>query len=147
MVDPPEFMVMSATVKLPIDNTSDHSTRVRQLKRELRDTQFQPERFANLADLEPGLIARKKHLLENQPPPGARGQWHREITEITRALSDCLEGQRSRIATELANARRQASSEAILSSREHPFCVFSLQHLQNTFSKLLDQPAVSDQPS
>ena len=147
MVDPPEFMVMSATVKLPIDDASDHSTRVRQLKRELRDTQFQPERFANLADLEPGLIARKKHLLENQPPPGARGQWHREITEITRTLADCLEGQRSRIATELANARRQASSEAILSSREHPFCVFSLQHLQNTFSKLLDQPVVSDQPS
>jgi hypothetical protein len=147
MVDPPEFMVMSATVKLPNDRDSDHSTRVCQLKRELRDTQFQPERFANVADLDPGLLARKRHLLENQPPPGARGEWHREITVITRTLSDCLEDERSRIAAELANARWQASSEAVLSSREHPFCVFSLQHLQNTFSKLLDQPAVSDQPS
>ncbi len=147
MVDPPEFMVMSATVKLPIDHASDHRTRVRQLKRELRDTRFQPERFANVADLEPSLIVRKQHLLDNQPRPGGRGQWHREITEINRKLSDCLEDRRSRIATELENARRQASSEAVLSSREHPFCVFPLQHLKNTFSKLLDQPVVSDQPS
>ena len=145
MVDPPEFMVMSATVKLPIDHASDHCTRVRKLKRELRDTQFQPERFASVADLDPGLIARKKHLLDNQPPHGARGQWHREITEITRKLSLCLEDQRSRIATELVNARREASSDAILSSREHPFCVFSLQYLQTTFSKLLDQPAARGQ--
>ena len=147
MVDPPEFMVMSATVKLPSDPALGNELRVRQLKRELRDTQFQPERFARAADLDPSLIAKKQYLLEHQPPPGARGEWHREITEVTRTLADCLEEQRSRIATELANARRQASSEAVLSSREHPFCVFSLQHLQNTFSKLLDQPVASDQPS
>ena len=147
MVDPPEFMVMSATVKLPSDQVLSSPTRVRQLKRELRDIQFQPERFAELADLDHSLIARKQQLLENQPPLGARGDWHREITEINRRLSACLEAQRSRIATELASARRQASSEAILSSREHPFCVFSLQHLQSTFSQLLDQPAASNQQS
>ena len=147
MVDPPEFMVMSATVKLPSAHTSDNPARVRQLKREMRDVQFQPERYAKRADLDQSLIARKQYLLENQPPPGARGDWHREITEINRTLSDCLEEQRSRIVTELANARRQASSEAILSSREHPFCVFNLQYLQNTFLQLLDQPAGSDQQS
>ena len=147
MVDPPEFMVMSATVKLPSDQSSDNAIRVSQLKRELRDTRFQPERFAEVAELDGSLIERKKQLLENQPVPGARGDWHREITEITRTLAACLDGERSRLAAELVTARRQASSDAILSSREHPFCVFSLQYLQNTFSELLNQPAAAGQQS
>ena len=147
MVDPPEFMVMSATVKLPSDQSSDNAIRVSQLKRELRDTRFQPERFAEVAELDGSLIERKKQLLENQPVPGARGDWHREITEITRTLAACLDGERSRLAAELVTARRQASSDAILSSREHPFCVFSLQYLQNTFSELLNQPAAVGQQS
>ena len=147
MVDPPEFMVMSATVKLPSDQSSDNAIRVSQLKRELRDTRFQPERFAEVAELDGSLIERKKQLLENQPAPNARGDWHREITEITRTLAACLDGERSRLAAELVTARRQASSDAILSSREHPFCVFSLQYLQNTFSELLNQPAAVGQQS
>ena len=147
MVDPPEFMVMSATVKLPSDQSSDNAIRVSQLKRELRDTRFQPERFAEVAELDGSLIERKKQLLENQPAPGARGDWHREITEITRTLAACLDGERSRLTAELVTARRQASSDAILSSREHPFCVFSLQYLQNTFSELLNQPAAVGQQS
>ena len=147
MVEPPKFMVMSATVKLPDSKAADSQAHIGQLKRKLRDTHFQPEQFAEVADLDGVLIARKKWLLEHQPPRGDRADWHREVTEINRKLSGCLNEQRHKLAADLANARRQASSGAVLSSREHPFCVFSMDHLQETFVRLLGGSIPANQKS
>jgi len=147
MVEPPRFMVMSATVKLPFPSSEDDPACIGQLKRKLRDTQFQPERFADVVDLDSELVERKKFLLKNQPPRGQRMQWHREITEINRTLSECLAQQRRLLMVELADARRYASSKAVLSSREHPFCVFNLEALQDTFGRLLEGATLTGQQS
>lgn len=148
MVEPPQFMVMSATVKLPKKSqTVDRAARVGQLRRRLRDTLFHPEQFADLADLDAELIGRKQFLLNHQPPRGERRDWHREITHINRQLAAGLDEQRRQLMTELTNARRQASSEALLSSREHPFCIFNLEHLQKTFSQLLGGSSAAGQQS
>ena len=147
MVEPPRFMVMSATVKLPFSSTGHDPARIGQLKRQLRDTRFQPERFAEVVELDGELMERKKFLLEHQPPRGERMQWHREIAEINRRRSECLAQQRRLLMVELENARRHASSEAVLSSREHPFCLFNLDNLQDTFSRLLSGAASTGQQS
>ena len=143
MVKPPRYMVMSATVQLPEvkaeENKEDHADRVRQIKRQLRETWFQPERFADTTDLDATLIARKRELVANPPPRGKRQQWHRELTEINRQLAGCLEGQRQQLVVELAKAQRASASQALLASREHPFCVFPLDYLQDTFSRLLGE--------
>jgi hypothetical protein len=137
MVEPPRFMVMSATVQLPEVKSADHAGSVRQLKRQLRETYFQPERFVDTADLDATLIARKAELLVNQPPRGDRRNWHRELTEINRQLAGCLDDRRSQLVAELATAQRAAASQALLASREHPFCVFPVDYLRETFSQLL----------
>ena len=100
-----------------------------------------------VADLDGVLIARKKWLLDHQPPRGDRADWHREVTEINRKLSGCLNEHRHKVAADLANARRQASSEAVLSSREHPFCVFNMDYLQETFARLLGGSSPANQQS
>ena len=147
MVEPPRFMVMSATVKLPFPSPADDSARIGQLKRKLRDTRFQPERFAGVVDLDGELMKRKRFLLEHQPPRGQRMQWHAELTEINRTLSECLAQHRRLLSVELADARRHVSSEAVLSSREHPFCVFNLDGLQETFLRLLGRATSTGQQS
>ena len=147
MVEPPRFMVMSATVKLPFPSPADDSARIGQLKRKLRDTRFQPERFAGVVDLDGELMKRKRFLLEHQPPRGQRMQWHAELTEINRTLSECLAQHRRLLIVELADARRHASSEAVLFSREHPFCVFNLDDLQETFLRLLGRATSTGQQS
>lgn len=137
MVEPPQFMVMSATVKLQSPTDSNGSERIKTLQRQLRDTRYQPERFADSVELDADLIQRKQFLLDNMAPRGERSQWHQEITDINRRLSASLDERRRQLMDELADARRQASSDAVVNSREHPFCVFSLQHLQQQFQRLL----------
>ena len=140
MVEPPRFMVMSATVQLPGIKSEDHASKVRQLKRQLRETFFQPERFADTTELDETLIARKRELLVNLPPRGHRSEWHGEITEINRQLAGCLEGRRHALVAELAKAQLAVASQTLLASREHPFCVFPVDYLQDTFSHLLRGP-------
>ena len=137
MVEPPQFMVMSATVKLQSSTDSNGSERIKTLKRQLRDTRYQPERFADSVELDADLIQRKQFLLDNMAPRGERSQWHQEITDFNRRLSASLDERRRQLVDQLADARRQASSDAVVNSREHPFCVFSLQHLQQQFQRLL----------
>ena len=137
MVTPPKFMVISATVKLPGCSQTDDRSRIPALKRMLRDTRFQPERFAEEADLDKTLIERKKHLLQHRPSSGSRKQWHDELARINETLSRSLEDKRAEIRLQLAMEQKQSASEAILASREHPFCIFPLGYLRDVFHELL----------
>lgn len=137
MVTPPKFMVISATVKLPECPPTDDVSRIPELKRMLRDTRFQPERFAKEAGLDNTLIERKERLLRHRPPRGSRKQWHDELTSINETLSHSLEDKRAEIRLQLATQQKQSASAAILASREHPFCLFPLEYLQDVFQELL----------
>jgi hypothetical protein len=137
MVTPPKFMVISATVKLPECPPTADVSRIPELKRMLRDTRFQPERFAKEAGLDNTLMKRKERLLRHRPPRGSRKQWHDELTSINETLSHSLEDKRAEIRLQLATQQKQSASAAILASREHPFCLFPLEYLQDVFQELL----------
>lgn len=136
-IRPPRFMVISATVLLPGVSGLDRSQSITQLRRQIRDTRYQPERFADLAELDPQLVARKRSLLDQQPIGGSRKGWHDEITQANESLSRSLDDVRSQLQRQLAEAQRAEASAALLSSREHPFCLFPLEYLTSTFESLL----------
>jgi hypothetical protein len=136
-IRPPEYMVISATVHLPGIQPQDYSQQIAMLKRSIRDTLYQPERFADLLPGADQAIERKFALLDSIPPHGQRSGWHDEITKINRQLADQLQPARQELMGQLNAAQRNAASQAILESREHPFCVFPLQYLSQTFERLL----------
>ncbi len=136
-VEPPQFMVISATAKLPGIVQDDHAEEIRRLRRQLRDTRFQGERFADQVDLNADLLALKRELLAHPPDRGSRKAWHDEIERINRSLSDSLQDVRSQLGQQLAQRQKEAASAAVLSSREHPFCLFPLAYLTTTFDALL----------
>ena len=136
-ITPPQFMVMSATVHLPGAQPSDIGHRIRQLKRTIRETHFQGERFADAAGLAPALVQQKRELLDSIAPRGQRQQWHLEITSANQQLSQSLESYRKRLESDLQTLNREAASQSILESREHPFCVYPLSYLTDTFNKML----------
>ncbi len=143
-VRPPLFMVISATVKLPGIESNDHAERIRSLRRKIRDTRFQGERFADRVELEAGLLRRKRAMLDAIPPRGEKKSWHDEISRINSALAESLGDTRASLRHELAGAERDATAESLLSSREHPFCVFPLDYLRETFDSLLGSSAADD---
>ncbi|NND96909.1 MAG: hypothetical protein HKN47_06225 [Pirellulaceae bacterium] len=150
-VIPPQFMVLSATVNLPTvgasnDPSSDPATnsdsrelasQIRHVKRRIRETHFQGERFADQPTMDQELVATKRELLSRIPPRGSRQQWHIEITRVNRSLAQSLTVVRSTLESELAQLQRQAAAQTILESREHSFCLYPLEYLIKTFNGLL----------
>ncbi len=138
-IEPPQFMVVSATVRLPGRNASDWNEKIRQLHRVIRDTQFQGERFLEPANLDADLVEKKRLLIAQIPDQAKKPQWHRELTNVNEKLQSQLIEYRGSVRAELAEAQREQASQAILKSREHPFCIFSLQKLCSVFSEMLSQ--------
>jgi hypothetical protein len=136
-VVPPQFMVISATVQLPGANRHDHAADIAALRRQIRDTRYQPERFADRIAMDEDLIKRKHELLGSIPLRGGKKAWQDQISQINSQLSRSLQEYRSKLQHDLAQLQRQAASTALLASREHPFCLFPLDYLSKTFATLL----------
>ena len=137
-VPPTEFMVISATIQLPGIETRDFDAEIRRVQRRLRETVFQPERFAEQVQLEPELLSQKSQLLSEIPPRGAKGPWQQELSQINTRLSASLADERSSLRRELTLLRSAKESQSRLSSRELSFCLFPLDYLVDTFNTLLD---------
>lgn len=139
-ITPPQLMVVSATVLLPGHESFDLEhieTRQRQLQRELRDSRFRPDSFADQADLDPTLLERKRELLRHIPPRGERAQWHQQITRTNQQLSDSLRPLQSQLRqtqTELEKRHREA---AIWNSREHSFSIYPAETLMDAYRQML----------
>lgn len=139
-VKSPEFMVISATILLPPARTERQPQMFGELKRQIRDTYYQPERFVDLSsdgDSEQALlVAEKRSLLANVPEQNKKA-WHDRVSEINAKLSSELESVRDELRMRLVEAEKKEASESILASREHPFCVFELNDLVQTYRKML----------
>ena len=137
MVSPPRFMVISATLQLPGIEAANDADQVRRLKRSIRQTQYQAERFADQAKLDAELLEQKRELLASVPPKGHRKEWHDQLEQINGALSRELSAVRAGLRSELASVQRTAAARRLLASREHPFCIFPLPYLTDTYRSLL----------
>jgi hypothetical protein len=135
-ITPLEFMVISATIQLPGVRETEDAAQVSALQRKLRETRFQPERFEQALS-SPDLIGRKQQLLASIPPRGQRLAWHREITQLNQQLAAQLQSVRADLSRRLAIAQARSAAQAILRSREHPFCVFPLDYLTDAFARLM----------
>ena len=139
-VDPPPYLVISATVQLPGLEPTDHAGRIRTLRRAQRDCRYQPERIDHSwSDDHRRLIDRKRELLAAIAPQQDRAVWHRELDEINRTLFDALADRRAEIASRLRSEHLTAASDRLLASREHSFCLYPLDYLRDSFATMLDQ--------
>jgi hypothetical protein len=137
MVTPPTFMVISATVQLPGMEADNFEGQIENLKRSIRNTEYQGERFADQVSLDPGLLELKRALLAKIPPQGSRQAWQDQIQQINTTLSHQLADVRASLRSELASVQRKAASSTLLASREHPFCIYPLEYLTQTYRSLL----------
>lgn len=136
-IDPLRFMVISATVQLPGLQVVDYASKIRELRRQLRDLTYQPERFADRVNLNDALLQRKATLISAGKPDGAAKAWHDELAAINQSLSTSLGSVRQGLLDQLAHARTLDASQRLMASREHPFCVYPVDYLTETFGKLL----------
>lgn len=136
-IEPLRFMVISATVQLPGLTVIDYTAKIRDLRRQLRDLTYQPERFADRGKLDGTMITRKAELIAEGKPDGSAKAWHDELASINRSLCASLEPVRQSLLRDLAEAQRCDASQRLMASREHPFCIYPVDYLTDVFGKLL----------
>lgn len=138
-VAPPELMVVSATVHLPVSHLLPAGASVETVRQQLRNIRFAPESFAGEVEVElpRPLLERKQQLLSELPKPGARLAWHQEMVSVNQSLSAELTQVKRRLEGQLQLAKQAASSTAILKSREYSFCIFNLDRLRHEFESML----------
>lgn len=137
---PPRFMVLSATVLLPGHRRhalADVEAEQRRVHDDLRAVDYSPERFADAYDLDAEALRLKDELLASIPPRGRRDEWHRRITAVNRELSNQLQPVRRRLLERQMELQQQHREAAIWNSREHPFCVYPLGCLTDSFQQML----------
>lgn len=146
-LQPPEMMVVSATVRLPLDPAPFLPTTeqfgitlpstVAQTRNLIRQTIYSPERFAGNLPLSAELCEEKSQLIANPPSPQQAHAWHQRLIKINRELSRQLEPLSRLLLARLPEVRRLESVASILRSREHSFCLFPLDRLTEQFGRAL----------
>jgi hypothetical protein len=136
-IQAPEMMVVSATVQLPAEELISQGESLESIRQKLRDTHFAPETFADQLELTRSLLDRKRELLASIPDVGQRLAWHQEMHRVNQLLSGELADVRAGLESQLQHAKQQATSMAILKSREYSFCMYNLDDLRQRFASML----------
>lgn len=135
--EPPPFMVLSATMLLPIPRERVTAEEAREPERRLREMLYHPERFV-VPLAEPGQAAAVARLVETktrwlatpQTPANARERWH-AIRNANESLAPWLEAQRQQALAERERLARKLRAESVLAWREYAFCLHPRATLQD----------------
>jgi hypothetical protein len=134
-VEPPEFLVATATFKLPVARTTVEPQDLRRIQRLLRELKFHPElHVEQTAEVLP-LVAEKRRWIEMSVPPQQLPARHEAIRRVNARLYATLHARRQQLWTELGELRALLRKQAVLSSREYAFCFFPADRLRE---QLLD---------
>jgi hypothetical protein len=135
---PPGFMVLSATLHLPIERDTATAEDIRAIRRGLRKLTYHPEQcFDGLENAPTDLIAAKRQWIEiPQTVENARQRCH-AIRAANVALQPCLDRARQRLLQRQAQTLEKLRAESVLAWREYAFCLYPEPCLRGFLSGLL----------
>jgi hypothetical protein len=129
-IEPPTYLVLTATAKLPLPDTATNMADVRRLDGLLRELRYNPQRHVALdAETRP-LVADKRRWIAADEANLDRRARHRALTSINERLQPFVARQRAELITQRAELLRQIKRDRVLGSREFAFCVFPRETLQ-----------------
>ncbi len=147
---PPGFLVLSATLHLPVAHAGTTAAEVPAVEDELRGMTYHPERYLECSRQTPcaesahgvcglpsDLIAAKRRWIGTPPTRASARQRCRAIRQINAALQPWLDGRRRRLAGRHAEALRNLRARQVLAWREYAFCLYPEPALREFLSGLL----------
>jgi hypothetical protein len=149
-IEPPCYMTVTATLRLPIPGQaasgSDSRETARGISQRLRDLDFHPERFldgAQVADAQAQsgiqqLVDEKQRWIATPPTRENAKARCQEIRRVNQSLQPWLEAERRQLLAEREATSRATRADAILSSRDFAFCLYPEEKLR----ALLEKPGL-----
>ncbi|MDH3718421.1 MAG: hypothetical protein OES79_09910 [Planctomycetota bacterium] len=133
---PPHFLTLSGTLRLPIPHARTTVDQLHELKQQLRRAEYHPEKYFSEGAV-PDIDQRDRWVDHKRkwvatPPTAENGRTrYLEIRRSNEALRGWASDVVRRLQDELQQTRAAMRGEAILSSREYPFCFFPQKILQD----------------
>jgi hypothetical protein len=131
-LEPPEFLILSATRLLPLPSAPVRPDDERRLARDLRDVHWNPQRHLppDGPRLE-ALAARKAALITERPsdPVGKRERFL-ALRAATEELRAPLADDERRLREELAATHRRLEANAVMRRRDYAFCLHPEESLR-----------------
>lgn len=137
---PPRFLVVSATLHLPIERDRVTPDDVRSLEHDLRGLTYHPERYLSDTIANPDaarLIADKKRWIATPTTIENAKQRCQAIRRTNESLQPQLAAQRAQLSARLTAASHKLKAEGVLASREYAFCLYPETTLHDFLRKQL----------
>jgi hypothetical protein len=124
-LEPPGYLVLSATLLLPLPCYPESADDCRRLAQQLRDLYYNPQRYlADRPDLG-HLVAQKQAWIARQPADRSqRRERFQMLRALTEQLRSALGGRIAQQEQELAECERRLQANAVLRRRDYPFCLY-----------------------
>jgi hypothetical protein len=141
--EPPAFLVLSATLRLPLPTFPRTPDDCRRLAHELRDIRCNPQRHLESQSSQALKLATGKHAWIEQQPTDAPGRRERfqVLKTLTQQLQRFTSAAERRTEHELRRCKFEVQLNAILQRRDYAFCLFPEGLLREFCGRLLSDIA------
>ncbi|HEV3118687.1 MAG TPA: hypothetical protein VGY58_16680 [Gemmataceae bacterium] len=128
-IEPPHFLVLSATLLLPFAKSQITLPLRRQLAQVQRDLRYNPQRHLSDGDAvdhtAQQLRAEKQGWIDRQPQSAAeRRQRFQTLRRLTGQLAPYVAGKLTEVKSKRAQAERDLDAVAVLQRRDYAFCLY-----------------------
>ncbi|MDP7204112.1 MAG: hypothetical protein QGH11_00975 [Pirellulaceae bacterium] len=146
-VQPPGYVVASATFQLPLSLPPVTSDQVNQARQQLRDSEHSPDAYlatlleekqvpdAGEIELIRALIDDKQRHVRQQVDPEDRPAWHKQLQQIHQQLALHAAPYSSTLRDRVTHLQEQLDQNENFRARDFSFCLFSRETL---FPQLLE---------
>ena len=139
-VEPPNYLTISATIYLPVDKHQVSPHDITQIDQQIRELTYHPEAHLDgLANNHPEVqlwTKAKADAIGLASSREERKSRHDQIVEANMALQPFVDVKRGQLLAQREQLRRLLGQEAILSSREYPFCIYPEKILWEALDEL-----------
>lgn len=142
-LDPPPFMVLSATLYLPVGSAPGTTFDLDDVQRQLRDLEYHPERHLDHAALSAAdarqvaeLVSIKTRWIQTPQTPANARERCRAIRGVNESLQPWLDTQRRRLHACRDQAFHRSRVDSILRWREYAFCLYPAEALRDFYSAI-----------
>ena len=146
-IEPPEYLTVTGTVRLPIPRPTTTAADVRSTKQLIREIRFHPERFIN--DASPAIRESAAQFAEKKKALLREHQFHfrratpeqfRALDDLNRQLSVLLTDVEIRLRDELKTRERESHDNKLLGSREFSFVLHPADELPEQLKRMAQGP-------
>jgi hypothetical protein len=121
-LEPPRFLILSATLLLPFPRQPVTEEDCRRLSHALRDLTWNPQRHLPEHPSQEALeLAQEKNRLIEQTGGAGKLRYHR-LRELTGRLRSLLAPDEATLKQNLSSCRHQVEANQVLSRRDFAFC-------------------------